>query len=315
MTETITCPPDHPHNSTCYGTHRCRCQRCHDAKNATQRAYRKNLAYGRPPTTSAAPVRAHVRKLQRFGIGIPRIAELSGVGKRSVSTLMYGRRDKRGKLVKPKRVTVATANAILAVEPVRENLSSRVGALSARGAQRRIQALAAVGWSLSKIGVHLGVSPERVRDILAAEKISRGLHERVCATFDEIWDQTPPIDTVPERIAYIRTVNMAASRGWVPPAAWDDIDTDHRAATRYRFDPTIDEIAVELSVEGHRPNLNTAEREEVVRILNGRKWSDPAIAAHTGLEERTVFRIRHDRLNLPGWDKHEQARNLERSAA
>lgn len=314
MTETIICPPDHLHNGTCYGTHGCRCATCTEHKAAIQRTYRRNRAYGRPTMVDAAPIRRHIRKLQRFGIGIPRLAELTGVDHRTLGAVVYGRRSTSGKFAKPSKVSAKNAAAILAIAAVPENRDERVGGMNARGAHRRIQALVAAGWSFPKIGAHMGVGGNAVAGTLHRPRISRALHLRIAAAFDDLWDQKPPLETPWDRVAYIRTVNMASARGWVPAAAWNDIDTDPRPASLKRYDSTVDDVAVELAVKGEHVNLNPAERREVVRQLHARRWSDPAIEAHTGIDERTVLRIRQE-LDLPGWDMYQQRHNLQQPQA
>lgn len=63
---------------------------------------------------------------------------------------------------------------------------------------------------------------------------------------------------------------------------------------------SVDEIAVDRAVAGEPPDrLTVAEREEAVRRLHARGWSDRRIAARVGLEfPATVAKIRL-RLGLP----------------
>lgn len=62
----------------------------------------------------------------------------------------------------------------------------------------------------------------------------------------------------------------------------------------------VDEVAVERVVAGRggQSQLTVAERAEVVRVLHGRRCNDLLIARRTGMNPRTVLRIRQ-RLNLP----------------
>jgi len=68
------------------------------------------------------------------------------------------------------------------------------------------------------------------------------------------------------------------------------------------YDPaaSVDEIAVERAVMGEPPDrMTVAEREEAVRRLYGRGWSDRQIATRLGIPfPATVGKIRR-RLGLP----------------
>ena len=93
---------------------------------------------------------------------------------------------------------------------------------------------------------------------------------------------------------------MAAQNGWLPPLAWDDIDTDPDP------DPglpdqlsadvdDLDEIAIERAVIGdgiRLEQLTPAEQEEVVRRLTERGKSIRHIAGQLGTTKRTVSRRR-----------------------
>lgn len=67
----------------------------------------------------------------------------------------------------------------------------------------------------------------------------------------------------------------------------------------------LDEVAVELAIDGVRIELSTAERHAAIAALHSRRWSDGRIAHQIGSAARTVFRIRKQ-LNLPAWTRDEQ---------
>ena len=90
----------------------------------------------------------------------------------------------------------------------------------------------------------------------------------------------------------------AAAQGWLPPLAWDDIDSDPTppaaiAGASQRSD--MDEIAVERALAGDHityDDLTTVEQQEVIRRLTARGSSIRDIAAQLGTTKRTVSRRR-----------------------
>lgn len=297
------CPAEHKHDgsSTCYIVHKCRCDKCRDHLSARARQRVKDKAYGRwvDPYVPAEPVRAHILFLRDQGMGAMRVAELSGVSKTAVNQLIYGRQAATGDKRKNeplKRVLKVKADKILAVQPDLDSL--RQGAyMPASGAQRRVQALAVQGWSLSKIGVRAGISPENMTTFLKNERVTVARHKRICAVFDELWDQLPPREAWHDKAAYVRTVSWARKQGWVSPLGWDDIDADDAPPKSDEF-AGVDESAVDLAASGIRVKLTVEEREEVVRMLHGMKLNDQQIAERADCDPRTVLRIR-GRLSLP----------------
>lgn len=224
------CPDGHKHAaaSTCYIQHQCRCTSCCEAHNARERNRSKQKAYGRFDTglVDADPVREHILMLGEFGIGYKRVAELAGVGITGVRTLIWGRQEpgpRHGEI--PKRVAREKAEKILAVEASIENLGARQS-VPAAGTHRRIQALVARGWSLSKIARMLGIEVANFWALLGRTHVGAGTHRRMVEIYEQYWNVEPPRDTWHDKAAYTRALNYAQRRGWLPPLAWDDIDTD-----------------------------------------------------------------------------------------
>lgn len=232
----MICPPEHKHGqvSTCYIQHKCRCDECREAGNARERRRAKARAYGRDYTglVDSSEAREHVLWLMSQGMGWKRLAEVSGVGKTAVASLIYGRKGansdpRKGELVK--RIPRTKADALLAVQPTLENLSD--GALiDSRGTRRRIQALVAMGWSLSKIAVLAGIEPTNMSIVLNGTQCTAKRARIIAAIYEELWDQMPPRDEWHDKAAYSRARGMAKQKGWLPPLAWDDIDLDDSPA-------------------------------------------------------------------------------------
>lgn len=224
------CPEDHKHAavSTCFVQHQCRCTSCVEAHNARERNRQKQKAYGRFDTglVDAEPVRQHVLELIEFGIGYKRIAALAGVGITAVRSLVWGRQDpgpRYGEI--PKRVAREKAQKILAVQPLVENLGSR-RSVPATGTHRRVQALVARGWSVSRIGRELGFEAGNFHAVMHREHVGAETHRQVAHLYERLWNVEPPRAEWREKIAYSRSVAYAQRRGWLPPLAWDDIEND-----------------------------------------------------------------------------------------
>ena len=291
------CPAEHKHDgsSTCYIQHQCRCVPCkaHHAEMTSART--RNKAYGRfdAGLVDAGPVREHMMMLAEFGLGYKRVAGLAGIGITPTRTLIWGRQEpgpRNGEL--QKRVKRETAEAILSVKPDIENLAQ--GAyIPSRATHRRLQALVTIGWSQSKLGARLGVVPGNLHALTQQKQVTVRRHLQVVALFDELWNQAPPCENHRDKIAYSRSRSYAKARRWLPPLAWDDIDTDVEPPIADEL-TGVDEVAVELAISGERVRLSHAERREAIRQTHASRWSDARIAEQLHLADRTVFRIRQE---------------------
>lgn len=136
------------------------------------------------------------------------------------------------------------------------------------GAQRRIQALMAMGWTSTDIGALMAGKRQRPRDralqVLNGQSgrpctwVTRATHERVDAIFEALSGRQPEMTWARQR-----TKLHALRRGYRPPLAWDDIDNDPEPPTTEVVD--LDEVVVERILAGDRIEATPAERVEVVR--------------------------------------------------
>lgn len=296
----VVCPTGHKHAdvSTCYIQHRCRCLPCKAAHAGREMRRKKLKAYGRwnPGLVDAGPVRDHLAYLAANGYGYKRVAALADVSVTGVRSLLYGRQDpgpRYGEI--PKRCAAGKAAAILAVRPDYDTLADGAR-ISARGTIRRLQALVAVGWSQSKLGDRLGVSAVNMSAVMRREQVTARFHRQVAALYDELWDQQPAHEAHHDLQAFNRARNHAVKHGWAPPLAWDDIDQDPAASTVDATDD-VDELAIDLVLEGHDLDLTRLERQAVVRRLTGHGHSAATIAARLGITTRTVTRDRNDTVD------------------
>jgi hypothetical protein len=192
------------------------------------------------PPVPASTVQQHVDFLVEEGMSRAHIAAVAGVGERTVR----GLRDQR-------TVQAGTAAAILAVrtqpKPVRADLVPRFGTA------RRIQALAALGWSCSEQGRHLHM-PAQMVWLIAQERtpfVYESTRNRVNDLFERL-SGTPG----PSR----RSRNAAARHGWLPPLAWEDIDDpDATPSLGDEGVDIVDEFAVDRALAGERVTLSDTE--------------------------------------------------------
>ena len=231
-------------------------------------------------TVPAEPIRQHVLQLQKT-MSLTSIGTASGTSSPQLSRLIRGQHT---------RMWRKTAAALLAVRP-----DSHVGGhyVLAVGAQRRIQALAALGYSFEHLDKHLGgYGRGNISHIAYGRRtwITSDIAVRVKAAFDELAMQLPPATTRSYRSGVTRTQNRAKALGWAPPLAWDDETIDDPSAKpvgltgRYIVGDYIDEAAVLRRMAGDMVTLTRAERIEVVTRLRAAQWTYSRIEHHTGLK-------------------------------
>lgn len=279
----------------CYILDGCRCRPCADAAAAYERRRTRMVAYGRSDMVDAQPVRDHVEALRRAGVGLKRVAMLSGVAHGALSRLVYGEKGRP----RSRRVRRATASAVLAVQPDGSALSP--GALvDGTGTRRRLQALACLGWTVHRLQEHTGCERQRLDQAMNGGRVRRSTAVAVRDAYERLWNTRPPATTRGERSAAGRAVARARRAGWAPPMAWDDID-DPSVVPAVSGDGAgagYDWAAVERVLSGERLRLHRADRLEATRRLNARGWVDSRIAAQLGVSARQVLRDRKA-LGLP----------------
>jgi AraC-like DNA-binding protein len=291
----------HPHARHVHGTRvayvkdRCRCADCTAANTATGRAVHRAQTFGRwRPFVDAAPVRDHIRALRVAGIGVEQIAMLAGISTSHVRELAGpGHKDNPG----IRRVRPETAQRVLRIRVDQANRAPR-SYVGATGTRRRLQALIAVGWPRDELAARLGRSSASLRRTMLSGSVTAQTAQDVSALFGQLWNLRHPQSTCDERAAAEAARAFAAERGWLPPLAWDDIDTDSEPqhhAERKATDDDLDEIAVERALAGdgvRLEHLTPAEQDEVVRRLTERGRSIRDIARQLATTKRTISRRR-----------------------
>ena len=94
--------------------------------------------------------------------------------------------------------------------------------IRSRGAQRRLQALAVMGWGAVEIANRTGLTQNNLREIRAGVRpgCRARTHALISREYDLLWDKPAT-----GRTASI-TRAVARRNGYVGPLHWDDIDSD-----------------------------------------------------------------------------------------
>src|SRR4051812_28666626 len=297
----VTRECSHPRGRHRHGTRaayvrdRCRCTDCTAANTAASRTATRERIYGRwQPYVDAGPVREQIAALRAAGIGVERIAQLAGLSVGHIRQLAeHGRDDSRTtQWVRP-----STATRVLAIGIDHASRAPH-SLVDATGTRRRLQALIALGWPAELLADQLGRRPASLRRSMTGESVTARTAHEVASLYERLENTQPPRVTSEQRAATEAARAHAAAQGWLPPLAWDDIDTDPTPTARtagqsQRND--IDEIAVERALAGNHityDDLTPVEQQEVVRRLTARGTSIRDIAALLGTTQRTVSRRR-----------------------
>jgi hypothetical protein len=274
MTDRTPKPCLHKHANHQHGDYlayvadKCRCFPCTEANRIRGAKQRRNKAYGRETLVDAGPVRAHVEQLRNLGMSIETIERLSGASHCAVQALVYATH---------KKVWPVTAERILSIPLRPPALKDQPGGrhMPSIGARRRIQALSAVGWSLTAIGRRAGIDKRTLIEMAWRDQCTVATHLTIVKLYDELWDSEPPSDTPSQRGSSSKARRHAQLNGWAPPMAWDD--------------DTIDEPAAE-------PNYGVTYPER--HAMHARGMSDRAIGREFGITAVAV-RAWRTREGLP----------------
>jgi len=298
------CPPTHKHavSSNCYNRHRCGCAPCLEAITSAALVRRKQQAFGRyvDPFVPADKVRARLLELRTAGVGLPQVARNTGVSLSVIRGVMVPRSVGRNRPVKTQpaqRILATNAERILAFEPRMELLSSGTN-VPAFPTVRRLQALVTNGWSITRLAGRLGVTQQNFSFFLAADKVTVRTHLRIEALYEELWNVQPVSSTPNDRISVTVAKKHAAARRWLPPMAWDDIDTDIEPPLADVDPDYTDDVLIGIAMTGEAVRLTRAERLIALTRLHARHLTDGVIAELLHVDARTVLRDRQE-LGLP----------------
>lgn len=191
------------------------CEQCRVAFRAYQRKNNFDKANGRPRLVSTDEPRAHVRRLIEAGMSVERIADLSGVGRHTIQSLLTSPR---------RRMRADNADALVATSPSPEGS----GLVRSIGTRRRIEALGWLGWSMpaivataTRLDPAAKITYSGLRQVTSdrPEMVRVRTAHAVALAFEELCMTPPRAD---RQAAQVR--NRARRKGWLSPLAWDDID-------------------------------------------------------------------------------------------
>lgn len=210
----MICPPDHKHaeTTTCYDRHRCRCAPCTDNYRAYQRRISRLGTDGKRVAgyVDAEPARQHIVTALDAGVSFADFQRECGIVADTLRRILHRRQT---------RVWKRTSDAILAVGRI------RIQWVPVWRAQRRVQALQAMGYTLERIARLAELAPVTVY------RAARGEGDMEAVTFaalDRVFREyglrRPEWSGKGELGGITRTRRRARALGFVPAAGWDDID-------------------------------------------------------------------------------------------
>jgi len=291
---TQICPADHKHGatSTCYQEHRCACSPCRIANTQRRAAYRRAVAYSLPTSdfVPPQPAQTHIGELVMAGFTPALIADMSGISLGGVFRIMRGHKRRGPMRHGAPLIRRTTADRILAIVPDLSNIPAGHW-ISGRGVRRRLEALGARGWSVEAIVRHAHINRVPIDSALAGGKVLSEIHTAIAAVYEQLWDQHPPTQTCGQRRSYGRTIARAERLGWLPPLAWDDIDTDDEPPA-VDHTPVIDDVAIHLALRGERVELTGPERAVFLSRAGEGQLKRRELAEIVGVTERHLGRLR-----------------------
>jgi hypothetical protein len=213
---------------TTYVNDRCHCVPCTAASRDYGRARYRLRGYGLlPQLTPVDELATHLAWLSSHGIGWEQVATLTGVGRSTVSAILYPRTRRRG-------VTPRVAEQILAVLPTLDNAAD-AALIDAAGTQRRLGALMLQGHTLTAIQNELAVTA--LGRVLTRDRVTARVARQVRDYNERNWNRRPNPVTPREAAVIGRTIARAAAAGYLPAMAWDDDLIDDPTAA-----PAVDAV-------------------------------------------------------------------------
>lgn len=197
----------------------CRCVECRAARAKSERARNQRVE---PAYVSAAPARDHIEFLSKEGVGLKRIAEVSGVSHGALWKLVYGINAGPNRKARPpsKRIRKETLDRILAITPADGADGSRV---PAGPTLERVARLKAAGVPAVRIAERCGQS--RALQI-GSQYVTRATYRAVKEMCDELEAGT----LVTHRVHRFGTAEIAPEGTATPTTPYLDLDLVERLA-------------------------------------------------------------------------------------
>jgi AraC-like DNA-binding protein len=272
----------------------CNCGPCRQVGLDYQRTRYRRIGYGTwQPLVDAEPVRQHIDALRRGGASIPSIAAAASVSTATLARLLYGMNGKRPTA----RLRTESADALLAVQV--ENCEVPDGArIDGTGTRRRIQGLVVAGWPFTVLGPEIGIHNRPLGALARATQVSAGSARKVKAGCRRLATYTPEQFGVPSQARSLAR-RVAAREGWLPLAAWDDIDDpacepdlgsdpsinrNEIGAYRRREISYLDSFGIPEHEIAERLGMARAYVHDLIRDMRKERLAKPAVTGVSDLE-------------------------------
>ena len=159
------------------------------------------------------------------------------------------------------------------------------------GTRRRLQALAAVGWSAAQLANKLAVTRGAVASlrVTGQDRVLATTAAAIAALYEDCWWRTPP----GRGRDLARTETWAIRHDWADPSRWHGRDLDDPAAAPSALVDDVDPVAIAQAIAGRRVRLTRLEQRVVADELTRRGASAHAAADAIGRSARTVVRYRN----------------------
>lgn len=189
----------------------CSCLHCEAARASRRRNYKLN----RRAHTDATKVSDHIDRLVRRGWTQAEIVAASGLSAPTVSETWRGIYS---------TVRVETAVALLAVT----GPAPHSWTVNSIGTIRRIQALAALGWTVRETCRDAGLSERFYAELIDKDRatIARASADAITTLYEQRSMRRPSLNAHRRR-----TRTIAARKSWAPPLAWNDIEDPNEQPT------------------------------------------------------------------------------------
>lgn len=226
----------------------CKCGPCRAANSRYSKLQEYRAIAGIRTLVDAGPSKEHVAKLRAAGVGRRTIAARSGVSQTVVDRLVGLNTDRACNRVRPE-----TERRILAVRA--DGLADGSG-IDATGTVRRLRALVALGWTETELARRIGWTVANLNLLIVARRPQ--VLVRTARLVEGLYDE---LSMTPGPSGRAR--NLAASRGWLPPLAWDDEqidDPDHQPENVRRLPAKHSGITMEDIAEARAQGYETADQ-------------------------------------------------------
>ena len=191
---------------TAYRLHKCRCEKCVAHASRYGKRLRYEHQHGQRRVVDSAEAHARIREMLDYGISVRAIADALGYdAPNSVWTLLRRPRMRR-----------STYERVMSM-PMPDTTVRDSRVISAVGSRRRLQALAARGWSLVTVSERTGINVSTLCEIRngTTQTVRQSTYVSISDVYRELENDTGTC---------ARAMTKAIKLKWAPPMAWDEID-------------------------------------------------------------------------------------------